>query len=62
MQVTPLQAISVLSKLLRANLVPMLTSSPGEGKSSLAQAVADFFQLKLIDVRLAQSDPTDLNA
>jgi len=60
MQVTPLQAVSVLSKLLRANLVPMLTSSPGEGKSSLAKEVAAFFQLKLIDVRLAQSDPTDL--
>lgn len=60
MQVKPSQAVSMISKVLRAKLVPMLTGSPGEGKSSLIKMVAEQFNLKVIDVRLAQCDPTDL--
>jgi hypothetical protein len=59
--ITPKQAPDLLAHVIRANLVPMLTSSPGMGKSSIAKQVADTFNLKLIDVRLAQSDPCDLN-
>lgn len=61
MQVKPSQVKSILAKYLRAGLVPMLTGSPGEGKSSLIKDVAKEFNLKVIDVRLSQCDPTDLN-
>lgn len=60
MQVKPSQVKSILAKYLRAGLVPMLTGSPGEGKSSLIKDVAKEFNLKVIDVRLSQCDPTDL--
>ena len=46
---------------LKAGLVPFLHSSPGLGKSSLVKEIAAERKLKLIDIRLAQSDPTDLN-
>jgi hypothetical protein len=39
----------------------MLVGSPGIGKSDIVKLVAKKHNLKLIDVRLAQSDPTDLN-
>lgn len=51
----------MVAKYLMKRLVPMVVSSPGIGKSQMAQAVADKFNLKLIDIRLAQCDPTDLN-
>jgi len=44
-----------------AKLVPMVTGSPGMGKSSMLHAVAEELNLKIIDIRLAQCDPTDLN-
>lgn len=55
------QAISMLSKYLRAGLVPMVVSSPGIGKSQAVYQVAEQYNLKVIDFRLAQCDPTDLN-
>lgn len=55
------QAISMLSKYLRAGLVPMIVSSPGIGKSQAVYQVAEQYNLKVIDFRLAQCDPTDLN-
>lgn len=42
-------------------LVPVIRSSPGLGKSELMQAIADQFELLLIDFRLGQADITDLN-
>jgi len=60
MQVKPTQAASMIARFLRARLVPMIVGSPGIGKSSIAQQVAKDFGLKLIDVRLAQCEPTDL--
>lgn len=44
-----------------ANIVPLLLSSPGMGKSSLVRAFAEKYKLKLIDVRLSQCVPEDLN-
>ena len=61
MKVTPSKAIELVSCALRAKLVPMLHGSPGIGKSDIAKNVAKKFNLKLIDIRLAQCDPTDLN-
>jgi hypothetical protein len=39
----------------------MLVGSPGIGKSDIVKLTAKKHNLKLIDLRLAQSDPTDLN-
>lgn len=46
---------------LKANLVPYIHGSPGIGKSDNIKAVAASMDLKLIDMRLSQCDPTDLN-
>jgi hypothetical protein len=50
----------MVANYLKAKLVPVLHGSPGIGKSSIAKQIAEEFNLKLIDVRLAQCDPTDL--
>jgi len=60
-QVKVSQAISMVTKAIRAKLVPMLRSSPGIGKSSIVREVADTYKLFVIDLRLAQCDPTDIN-
>lgn len=41
-------------------VAPMVVSSPGIGKSSIARLVADTLQLELIDIRLSQCTPEDL--
>jgi MoxR-like ATPase len=45
---------------LRAGLSVLLRGHPGVGKSTLAQALAVDLGLPLIDIRLAQRDPSDL--
>lgn len=60
MQVTASQATSMIAKFIRAQLVPMLVGSPGIGKSSIVHAIAKTYNLKVIDLRLSQCDPTDL--
>lgn len=59
-KVKPAQAKSMITKLLMAKLVPMLVGSPGTGKSAIVHQVAKEHGLKVIDLRLAQCDPTDL--
>ena len=61
MQVSPKIARELVVDVIQAGLVPMLTSSPGIGKSSIVHSIAKEFGLKLIDIRLAQVDPTELN-
>lgn len=51
----------MVAKFIKARLVPMVTGSPGTGKSSIIHAIANEYRLKVIDVRLAQCDPTDIN-
>lgn len=60
MQVTPSQAISMIAKYIQAKIVPMLTGSPGMGKSAIVKGIAKTYGLKVIDLRLSQCDPTDL--
>lgn len=61
LKVTLKQLAVIIPQLFKANtLVPFIQSSPGIGKSSLAAQIADKFGLKLIDVRLAECDPTDI--
>lgn len=60
MQVKHTQAKSMITTCLRAKLVPLLLGSPGIGKSGIIRQIAEEFQLKVIDLRLSQCDPTDL--
>lgn len=50
-----------LFHVLRSGLVPMLHGSPGCGKSDIVRAISSENNLKLIDVRLSQLDPTDIS-
>jgi len=54
------QAKEQIMDVLKVGLVPNLVSSPGIGKSALAREIAKEQKLKLIDVRLSQSDPSDM--
>lgn len=60
-QVTISQAIRMVILAIRANKVAMIEGSPAIGKSAIPRHIAKQFNLKLIDVRLAQCDPCDLN-
>ena len=46
--------------VLYAGKVPFLKGSPGIGKSDIIKQVAEELNLKVIDFRLSQADPTDL--
>jgi hypothetical protein len=59
--VTPKQAADEIVACISVGRTPLLTSSPGMGKSSLMNQVARDYRLKLIDVRLSQCTPEDLN-
>lgn len=59
-QVNIEQARTDIVRAIQAQLVPFLAGSPGCGKSDLFKSIAKQFNLKLIDLRLAQCDPTDL--
>jgi len=52
---------SILNTYLKADLVCLVTGPPAVGKSSIILQVAKQNNLKVIDVRLAQADPTDMN-
>ena len=54
-------AKEAITDALIAKLPVMLHGSPGLGKSSIIKEIAKEFNLKLIDVRLSQCDPTDIN-
>ena len=60
MQVRISQAASMVAKFIRTKIVVMLHGSPAIGKSAIVQQIANEYGLKLIDLRLAQCDPTDL--
>ena len=61
MKVTPKALSNLLPAVLRSGLVPMIHGSPGIGKSDIIRATAEAMNLKVVDVRLSQCDPTDLN-
>lgn len=61
MSITAKKLPSALIKILQAGKVPMIKASPGVGKSQIVKQVADQYNLKVIDVRLSQLDPTDIN-
>ncbi len=50
----------MITAFIQAKIVPMLMGSPGLGKSSVVQQIANKYNLKLVDMRLSQCDPCDL--
>jgi len=60
-EVTMDEAYPLCMDILAAGLVPNLVSSPGIGKSALGHQISDKNLLSMIDVRLSQADPADLN-
>lgn len=60
MEIKLSRAAELITLALKANLVPMVHGSPAIGKSSIVKQIAKKFNLKLIDLRLSQCDPTDL--
>lgn len=55
------QCQPLVERTLKVYLVPELVSSPGIGKSALAYQIAKKHNLCVIDIRLSQADPADLN-
>lgn len=60
MQISTKQAPAMLTDVLKAKLVPFLSGSPGIGKSDIIRSIAKEFNLKILDLRLSQCDPSDL--
>lgn len=46
--------------LLEANICPYIHSSPGQGKSAFARQIAADLNLKFIDIRLSDMEPSDI--
>ena len=57
---TPKETRASIIECMEAGLVPMVTSSPGLGKSALVKQIAKDFNLEVIDIRLSQCAPEDL--
>jgi len=60
MKVTPSQIKPLIVKTIKQNLVPYIQASPGVGKSDIVRSIAEEYNLKLIDIRLSQCEPQDL--
>lgn len=59
-QMRPSQVRDAVIECMQADLVPMIASSPGLGKSAIVRQIAKDFSLQLIDLRLSQCAPEDL--
>lgn len=57
----PSQIATALSYLIDANQPVMLHGSPGVGKSDVVRQIAKQRGIELIDLRLSQLDPVDLD-
>ena len=60
MEVNTKEASKQIITCIKAGLPVFMHGSPGIGKSDIAKEIAEYFKLKLIDIRLSQCDPTDL--
>lgn len=60
MALTLSNAHEAILTVLKAGLTPILLGQPGIGKSDLMRRIAKELNVKLIDMRLAQCEPTDL--
>jgi hypothetical protein len=61
LQVNFVQAMPLVVDAIQAKVVPFLHGSPAIGKSALVHLLAERYNLCIIDVRLSQCDPVDLN-
>lgn len=57
----PAKLTEALERVMLRGLVPYVQGSPGIGKSDIYRKIAKKWNLKLIDVRLSQCAPEDLN-
>lgn len=57
----PMQAIQAVKLLVSVKQPVMLSGSPGVGKSDVVRQAAKELGIQLIDLRLSQMDPVDLN-
>lgn len=58
--VTPKKLKDEIIVCMKKGIVPLVKSSPGLGKSSIIAEIAELYNLKLIDLRLSQCTPEDL--
>lgn len=56
---TPRTIRGMILDCMYAGLVPFLQSSPGMGKSAIHRSIARELMLKMIDVRMSTTEPTD---
>jgi hypothetical protein len=60
-ELSPKNMLVAIQQVLEAKLVPYIIGSPGVGKSDLIRVIAKNNNLKVIDIRLAGADPTDMS-
>jgi hypothetical protein len=60
-KVNAAEAAKCIATCWHAKLVPMLHGEPAIGKSQIIWALANLYNLVVIDIRLSQSDPVDLS-
>lgn len=61
MQVNIQEAKKWIIDCMKAGIVPMLEGAPATGKSDLIREIGKQFNLYILDIRLSQLEPTDLN-
>jgi len=59
-EVNAVELQEALIRDFKVGLVPMVSSSPGMGKSDIIRTIADIFKLKVIDLRVSQCEPVDM--
>ncbi len=59
-EVNAIELQEALIEDLKAGLTPMVASSPGMGKSDIIRHIAKLFNLKVIDFRVSQCEPVDM--
>lgn len=59
-KITTVNAAATIIADIKAGVVPAMFGAPGIGKSAITHALANSMNLQLIDMRLAQHEPTDL--
>lgn len=57
----PIEIKQAIIDIIKGGEVPMVHGHPGIGKSAIFKQIAEEFNLELIDIRLSQIDPVDLN-
>ena len=59
-EVNAVELQEALIEDFKAGLTPMVASSPGMGKSDIIRTIAELFKLKVIDFRVSQCEPVDM--